>query len=69
MSRHLDTLKQYQYPLGKLVYVFTSIVLIFLAQPTTFIPNSVNCFAVVYPIPAEAPVTSATLPLHLSIPG
>ena len=47
----------------------TSIDLEFLAQPTTTIPSCASLFAVSYPIPADAPVTIATLPFHLSIPG
>ena len=39
----------------------------FLAQPTTTTPSCASLFAVSYPIPADAPVTIATLPFHLSI--
>ena len=41
----------------------------FLAQPTTTTPSCASLFAVSYPIPADAPVTIATLPFHLSIPA
>ena len=46
----------------------TSILVVFLAQPTTVTPESANCLAVSYPMPDDAPVTSATLPFHLLMP-
>ena len=44
-------------------------VVMFLAQPTTTTPSCASLFAISYPIPADAPVTIATLPFHLSIPA
>ena len=60
-------LATYRYRAG--CRALTSTDLGFLAQPTTTTPSRANVFVNSYPIPADAPVTIATLPFHLSIPG
>ncbi|CAG6000892.1 unnamed protein product, partial [Menidia menidia] len=41
--------------------------ILLLGQPTTFMPSRTSSLATTAPIPAEAPVTRATLPLQRSI--